>query len=107
MTPIDKLSKVLGYLQEVHPDISIEQIKTFLLVSQNEGLAGIEYARLAAIPQTTISRQLLDLGERNRKKEEGLGLVEARRDVQDYRRWLYRLTPRGRKLIKLISDVIG
>lgn len=102
---VSRLITLLDLFQQVHDRISIEQIKTFLAVAESEGRSVKEYADRSGIPMSTMSRHLLDLGERNRKKEEGLNLLEARRDQQDYRRWNYRLSPKGRKLFKDIQSL--
>jgi DNA-binding MarR family transcriptional regulator len=59
--------------------------------------AWAKVAKRVEIPQTTMSRHLLDLGEHNRKKEPGLGLVTSRPGI-DARRHEYFLTERGRLL---------
>lgn len=53
----------------------------------------------------STSGQLLDLGLRNRKKEEGLNLVTAKTDLQDLRVRRYELTPKGRRLLREALNV--
>ena len=91
--------------REVHSPMSIQMARTFITVALDEGKSMSEYGQKTGLPQSTISRHLLDLGERNRKKEPGLNLVVSQRDPEDFRRWTYRLTPKGRDLIqRLLSN---
>ena len=50
-------------------------IQAFLLVAEEEGLSVNEYARRANMSMSTMSRNLLDIGERNPHMEKGFGLV--------------------------------
>jgi DNA-binding MarR family transcriptional regulator len=53
---------------------------------------------------TTMSRNLLDLGERDRKGDEGAGLIDGFEDLLDRRQKSYRLTPKGQALL---ASIIG
>ena len=70
----------------------------FLEVCMEEGLSVEEYAKRTELPQTTMSRRLLDLGDRNGKKEPGLGLITSKFNRFDHRKRDYMLTERGRAL---------
>jgi hypothetical protein len=50
-----------------------------------------------------MSRNLLDMGDRNRYFEEGAGLVEGRDNPLNRREKLYSLTPKGRVLLASIT----
>jgi hypothetical protein len=76
----------------------IAYIRAFGLVARKEGLTVAEYASQAGITPTVMTRNLLDLGDRNRQREEGLGLIVQERDPYDLRKHRARLTPKGRKL---------
>ena len=62
-----------------------------------------EYAGRAKRSASVISRHLLDIGDRNRKGEPGLGLVTSRPNPNNRRRLEYLLTPKGRALAKQIK----
>jgi hypothetical protein len=81
-----------------HKSPPVSLIYAFWAVCLEEGLSVDEYAKRTEIPQVTMSRNLLDLGERNRKMEPGLGLVMSRPGQFDSRRHEYMLTERGRLL---------
>jgi hypothetical protein len=50
-----------------------------------------------------VSRNLLDIGERNRHMEEGYGPVAARTNPMNLREKEYYLTDRGRALLHSIT----
>jgi hypothetical protein len=75
-----------------------QYIRTFLLVALDEGRGVLEYAERAGVAQSVMSRHLQDIGPRNRKKEEGFGLVESRDNPMELRKHQLTLTPRGRAL---------
>jgi DNA-binding MarR family transcriptional regulator len=78
-------------------------IQAFLLVAEKEGLSVGEYAKRAGISPTTMSRNLLDISERDRNYEEGPALVEGKENVLNRREKLYSLTPKGRALLASIT----
>jgi DNA-binding MarR family transcriptional regulator len=81
-------------------------IEAFLAVCIEEGLSVQEYAKRAKIPVTTMSRHLLDLGDRNRKMKPGLGLVTSRTNPLNRRQREYMLTERGRSLLGKMTLVM-
>jgi DNA-binding MarR family transcriptional regulator len=87
-------------------NITLHTLETFLAVAEDEGLTVTEYARKLQTSLNTVSRQLLDLGIRNRKKEPGWNLVEPTRDPMNLRSKPYRLTPKGRALASKIADIM-
>lgn len=78
-------------------------IQAFLLVAQEEGLSVGELAKRAGVSPTTMSRNLLDMTDRDRNYESGAGLVESRENILNRREKLYSLTPKGRALIASIT----
>ena len=78
-------------------------IEAFLRVALHEGQSCMAYAKSADMSPTTMSRNLLDLGEHDRKGDEGAGLVEGFDNILDRREKSYRLTPKGRALLATIT----
>jgi hypothetical protein len=72
------LVHILEYFQAHEPQIPASMIEAFLLVALNEGCSLRDIVELSGKPQSTISRHILDLGERNRRMGPGLGLVAWR-----------------------------
>lgn len=87
-------------------NITMHTVETFLAVAEEEGLNVTEYARKMGASLNTVSRQLLDLGIRNRKGEPGWNLVVPVTDPMDLRSKSYRLTSEGRELVKKIAAIV-
>jgi DNA-binding MarR family transcriptional regulator len=83
-------------------NMTTRAVQVFLLVAEKEGLSVTEYAKRADIPITTVSRILIDMGERDRHYEEGAGLVESRDNPMNRREKQYYLTPKGRALLAAV-----
>jgi DNA-binding MarR family transcriptional regulator len=79
------------------------QIQAVLLVAEHEGLSVSDYASKAGVSPTTMSRNLLDVGERDRHYAEGLGLIEGRDNLMNRREKVYHLTPKGRGLLASLT----
>jgi hypothetical protein len=78
-------------------------IQAFLIVAEKEGLSVGEYAKRAGMSPTTMSRNLLDISERDRNYEVGPNLVVGKENVLNRREKLYSLTPKGRALLASIT----
>lgn len=69
----------------LNPTIPASYIISFLTVAENEGQPVSEYAREVGVYKAVMTRHLLDLGERDRRGEEGMNIVEQKRDKVDLR----------------------
>jgi DNA-binding MarR family transcriptional regulator len=84
----------------IHENIPARCIQALFLVAHREGRSVADYAKLAEMPASTMSRNLLDIGERNRHMQAGLGLVVGKRNPENLRELEYSLTPKGRTLVR-------
>jgi DNA-binding MarR family transcriptional regulator len=100
---IRQILALLDPLFSIRSTMPARTIQAFLLVAEKEGLSVGEYARRAGLSPTTMSRNLLDMGERDRNYEEGAGLIEGKENVLNRREKLYSLTPKGRALLASIT----
>jgi DNA-binding MarR family transcriptional regulator len=82
------------------PTIPLSYVLTALTVAldENEGVA--EYAKALNMSPTVMTRHLLDLGERNRLKEPGLGWITSERDLFDLRKHRARFTSTGAAMLR-------
>jgi DNA-binding MarR family transcriptional regulator len=80
------------------PTIPLAMVEAFLLVALYEGASLRDLCRLSGQAQSTLSRHLLDLADRNRKGGPGLKLVGWRHPPEELRRKEYFLTAKGRAL---------
>jgi DNA-binding MarR family transcriptional regulator len=99
---LQALVRICDGFQAHSPTIPLAMAEAFLLVALNEGKSLRELCAIAGQPQSTMNRHLLDLGDRNRRMEPGLGLVEWRLHPRELRRKQYLLSPKGRKLLQEI-----
>jgi DNA-binding MarR family transcriptional regulator len=91
----------------LRPTIPARCVQAFFLVAEKEGLAINEYAKRGDLSALTMSRNLIDMGERDRNHEEGPGLVEGHENIMNRRETLYRLTPKGRALLAAITRALN
>jgi DNA-binding MarR family transcriptional regulator len=69
----------------LNPTIPASYIISFLAVAEKEGQPVNEYAKEIGVYKAVMTRHLLDLGERDRRGEEGMNVIEQRRDKVDLR----------------------
>lgn len=91
----------------LRPTIPARCVQAFFLVAEKEDLPVSEYAKRGDLSATTMSRNLIDMGERDRNHNEGAGLVESFTNIMNRRETLYRLTPKGRALLAAITRALN
>jgi DNA-binding MarR family transcriptional regulator len=98
--------RALIRLLDEFADMPTGMASTFLRVAMNEGCSLKDVVELSGKPQSTMSRYLLDLGERDRTGKPGHGLVAWRIAPEELRRKEYRLTAKGKALLhRILSDL--
>lgn len=70
-----------------------------MIAKEAEGMTLTELAKKASISLATASRYVAALGKINRKKEEGLKLVEAFENPMERRQKIIRLTKKGQTVV--------
>jgi DNA-binding MarR family transcriptional regulator len=73
----------------------LSYIVAYLEVACDEGKGVADYASKVDVSPTVMTRNLLDIGDRNRQREEGYGLITQERDLFDLRKHNARITPKG------------
>lgn len=91
----------------LRPTIPARCVQAFFLVAEKEDLPVSDYAKRGDLSATTMSRNLIDMGERDRNHNEGAGLVESHTNIMNRRETLYRLTPKGRALLAAITRALN
>src|SRR5262249_52410389 len=88
-TELGKLLTALAPFRAIRGTMPLQYVNTFLLVALNEGKSVNDYAAMAGVSQSVMSRHLLDIGERNRHMEKGFGLVTYRPNPTELRKHEY------------------
>jgi DNA-binding MarR family transcriptional regulator len=86
--------------------ISFTTMQAFLAVAQKEGASQVDIMTMTGLPQTTLSRQLLDLGKHKRGGKPGLELVDWAIDPTELRRKRYTLTLKGKNLLTDMNRIM-
>jgi DNA-binding MarR family transcriptional regulator len=103
---LDRVGVILSAFSEVDAAMPIQVAQTFLMVVNNEGCSLTDIYKQTGWSLSTISRHLLDLGERDRYKNPGHNLIESRRDPMELRKNVYTLTPKGKKLAQKLLHLM-
>lgn len=97
--------KVIETIRRVDSEMPLQQAHCLLLIAgAKEGTSLTDLAKKAGIGLATASRYVAALGKINRKKEEGLKLIEAYEDPMERRKKIIRLTPKGKVALKSILE---
>lgn len=99
---VEDLLKAISVLRATNSKMTLQQLTALCLVALDEGRQVSKYAGAAGIAQGVMTHHLFDLGDYNRSREEGLGLVEQRPDLMDRRSHLTYLTHKGRGIMQSV-----
>ncbi|MBY3516056.1 winged helix-turn-helix transcriptional regulator [Rhizobium laguerreae] len=99
-----KAFQFIEKLRELFPDIPMQTISVFLIIAMKPGISQRELLKLLDISQAAVPRNVMALGDVNRHRKPGLGLIIQQRDPLDARQTSLGLTPVGKTLI---DRVIG
>ncbi len=100
-------SRAVDVFREVDPDAPMGLLSVFMMVATEPGLNGRDLQRKTGLPQSSISRHTLSLGEYSYKKGlPGLHLIERQDDPTDLRLKRFFLTAAGQTLaVKLVKTL--
>lgn len=100
------LMLALEPFRDIRSTMPLQYVYTFLQVACDEGKGVMEYASSAGVSPTVMTRHLLDIGDLNRNREPGFGLVTQERDQTDLRRHQARIAPAGKVLMRRIINAL-
>lgn len=105
-TALKNAMQLMDAFRTVRPTMPLQHAYAFLMVAMEEGLGVTDYAERAGVPQSVMTRHLLDIGSHTRRREPGLKLVTQHMDPMDMRKHQTFLTPDGRTLLhKIVRSV--
>lgn len=97
---LQRLYAALDEVKGISIHMPVGQLMAFIVVALNEGKPMKELAKIADSNISTMSRQLIDLGSRNRRMEPGYMLIEQRQNPMNLRENQYSVTLKGNHLLK-------
>lgn len=103
---LQSFKKALGLFQAIRQDMPASVIEVFIAVANAPGRTMVDYARDLGTGNSTMSRQLRDLSDRDRFGNDGYRLLEVIGNPQDTRAKNYFLTQRGQRLAEQVADLL-
>lgn len=98
--------RLLGALEafrELRQTMPMQYVIAFLLVAMDEGKSVGAYAIEAGVSPSVMSRHILDIGDRNRDREPGFGLVVTKPNIMNLREHTVHLSDKGRALFHKLA----
>ena len=89
------------------PNVPAQTILTFLMICQDPDLTVVQLAERLGVSQSSASRNVAFLTDMHRLKKPGLGLVEKRINPLNERTKVLSLTPRGRRMLQTLEDLMA
>lgn len=103
---LQRLVAITTELREVHPEMQVQAIAVFSLVALRPGLTPTEISTYLGITLESSSRNLRALSDRVFKGKPGLGLVDMRQNMVDFRSKNAHLSAAGARLSHKLVKVL-
>ena len=97
---------VLDIFRSARDTMPVQLAQSLLLVALNEGASLRDMQSKTQWSMSTMSRHLLDLGERDRRMAQGLDLITMRQNPMQLRSNEYRLSKKGKELLARIVQTM-
>lgn len=104
---LEALTRAIEVFREVDSAFPASYMAAFLMVAIKPGLGTSEYARRLGMLQPVASRILLEIGQKARTGEPGLGWIDGVSDLQDMRTKRMFVTPKGRAVLRKLNTALG
>lgn len=100
--------RVFKKIQELDPEMPLGMVFALFVIASKEpeGLSLSDLAKEANIGLASASRYVSALGKQDRRRQKGFELVDAREDPMERRKKIVTLTPKGRVLIKKLTEIV-
>ena len=97
--PINTLYLVVGEFRKIHPTMQLQAVQAFLYIATHEGCRGKDVADAIGVAQSSSSRIVDLLSNKNVNNVPGLDLVSEEVNIQERRSKLLKLTPKGKRVL--------
>lgn len=108
---ISKALQVLEVFRAIDPDMPMGTAVSFLMIATGEsdegGLSVTELSKQGGFALSSASRYVQALAELDRHRRPGHDLVSDHVDPMERRRKVLKLTPKGKRILAQIRNVIG
>lgn len=98
-----RLLEVLDEFRAVNPDVTANQIMTFIHIAMKPGISQPDLATVLEMPKGSINRIVAVLSDRGNRGAEGYKLVDIVTPPEDYRQRNQFLSFKGRKLFDTVK----
>jgi DNA-binding MarR family transcriptional regulator len=107
--PLRTLLELIEEFRTIDPQISSQAISTFLVTALDEGITVAAVAKRLGLSISSASNNIAILSGRHRRGAQGAGpgygLVEHRKDSEDFRRTKLYLTTEGAQLAERVAGL--
>ena len=93
-------------LRKIDPEMPIQRVSTFIYVVLHEGTNIKAISEALNVDKTTTNRNVRALGKFHRNRSPGHDLIYPKVDPKEPRRYMFKLTAKGKRLAQLISEII-
>lgn len=109
---LSRALQILNVFRDMDPDMPMGQAVSLLLIASGEtreggGLTVTDLSEKGDFALSSASRYMKALGKKDRHGRAGEEVVSDARDPMDERRKVLRLTPKGRRVVDKIQQLIG
>ena len=104
------LLKIIEEMRKFDSQIEAQAIAIFFYIGIHAQQGGVRMQKIAEeldIAQSSVSRNVYKLGDVNRHKKPGIGLLIAFEDPMERRRKLVRLTSKGKRVFHTLTDLVS
>ena len=104
------LLKIIEEVRKFDSQIEAHAIAVFFYVGIYGGNDGVKMQTIGDelnIAQSSVSRNVYKLGDVNRHKKSGLGLLIAFEDPMERRRKKVKLTAKGKRVFNTLTDLVS
>ena len=109
-TMSNNLLKIIEEMRKFDPQLEAQAISVFFYVADKGGKDGVAQQAISEaldIAQSSVSRNCYKLATINRHRKVGIGLLENFEDPMERRRKHVRLTAKGRRVFKTLTDLVN
>jgi YD repeat-containing protein len=101
-----QLERALAAFSVLNPtSLPVHHAQVFLFVACNGPCSYEDLEEALDLSNSTISRTVHALGDQHRKGYDGHGLLEAIRDPEEGRRYIVRLTAKGKAFLRQLEGL--